>query len=368
MKILFLIRSLDIGGAEKQMILLSNGLAERGHDVTVAVFYAGKIDHELSAKVKLNNLHKTGRWGNFQFLKRLYKLSKDLRPDVIHGFLIVPNIFAGLLKIFFPRVRVVWGIRSSNILAGQYTRMDHLTFYLSALLSPLPDLMIANSQSGKNYHQKYYFNKNIVSIANGFDPKKFAPQPDRARILRAKWGVQSDEILIGNVGRLNPIKDHPLFLQTLARLKETELKFKAVCLGSGVAAYRKQLLKLCNDLNLESHIRWLDHHEDMAAAYSAFDLSVLCSKSEGFPNVVMESMACGTPCVVTHSAGDAALIVAQYGAAVESDPKLLAEACYHVLKQKNIWSAEEISGTTLARFNQESLFRRTEELLKTLPS
>jgi glycosyltransferase involved in cell wall biosynthesis len=363
MKIFFLIRSLDVGGAERQMILLSRGLAERGHEVTIAVFYNGKIDHEVSPRVRLLNLKKGGRWDNFRFLRNLYKAVRDFHPDIIHGFLIVPNIYAGLLKILFPRSRVVWGLRSSQILEGQYTRMDHFTFYLSALLSPLADLMIANSESGRKYHQKYYFNKNIIAISNGFDSKKYFPQPQRAKDLRIKWGIQDQEIFIGNVGRLNPIKDQALFLQALAALKERGINFRAICIGSGKPAYKEKLQGLSRDLNLQSEMLWIDHNEDMAAAYSAFDLTVLCSKSEGFPNVVMESLACGTPCVVTRSAGDAALIATPFGASVASDANDIADACLQILQQKKSWTPDEISMSTRARYDQESLFQRTEECL-----
>jgi glycosyltransferase involved in cell wall biosynthesis len=114
---------------------------------------------------------------------------------------------------------------------------------------------------------------------------------------------------------------------------------------------------------LSSDLLWLDEHHELSAIYSAFDVSVLCSKSEGFPNVVLESLACGTPCVVTRSSGDASIIVGPFGITCDSDAAQLAKALREVCAAKGRWDEGEIARATLARYDQENLFTRTEELL-----
>jgi hypothetical protein len=130
MKILFLIRNLDVGGAEKQMILLSKGLADLGHQVSVAVFYPGKLDGELSSKVQLIKLNKSGFWDILKFFNSLQSCFRKQQPDVVYSYLVVPNLLAGLMKLVHRKTRVVWGIRSSNALDSHYKPLDRISFFL----------------------------------------------------------------------------------------------------------------------------------------------------------------------------------------------------------------------------------------------
>ncbi len=83
MKILFLIRALDRGGAERQLVLLSKGLRVRGHDVVVATFYpGGLLAKELSdSGVRIRSLNKRGRWDLLSFLVRLVQVVREERPE-----------------------------------------------------------------------------------------------------------------------------------------------------------------------------------------------------------------------------------------------------------------------------------------------
>jgi glycosyltransferase involved in cell wall biosynthesis len=224
-------------------------------------------------------------------------------------------------------------------------------------------LIVANSEAGRKYHSRFYWNKNIVVLPNGIDTRKFQRNEVRGQELRKLWKVDDQVPLIGLVGRLDPVKDHSLFLHALAELKKSSFAFKAICVGSGTAAYKELLVTLSKELGIQGNLIWLDYCSEMPAAYSALDISVLCSKSEGFPNVVLESMSCGTPCVVTRSAGDAAFIVAGLGKVVDSEPQELAQALRSTLEKKKQWSTEALSSSIKDRFDQEKLFEKTEKLL-----
>src|SRR5215510_743162 len=102
MKIVFLARSLDYGGAERQLVIIAKGLRERGHSVTVALFYSGgPLESELrEAGIRLQPLYKTGRWDVLAFLIRLIRLIAHERPDVVHGYLGMPNILTQIVTSF----------------------------------------------------------------------------------------------------------------------------------------------------------------------------------------------------------------------------------------------------------------------------
>ena len=83
MRILFLVRSLDYGGAERQLSLLAPGLTRRGHDIGVAVFYAGGLLARPleDAGVRVVDLEKRGRWSMGLFVPRLIRLVRGFAPD-----------------------------------------------------------------------------------------------------------------------------------------------------------------------------------------------------------------------------------------------------------------------------------------------
>lgn len=325
MRVLFLIRSLHAGGAEHQLVLLANGLAAKGHDVGVAVFYPGGLLEKALNGPTLHPLGKKGRWDLYGFGKAFFACLKDFRPDVLHSYMGTANNLAALAKIFMPSLRVVWGIRSSNM---DYTRFGKLAFLddkIQSLLSGFPDVIIANSQRGRDDAvQRRVREDRLLVIPNGIDTRAFHPDRALGLPLRTRCGCGGEEILVGLVARLDPLKDHGTFLRAARIVAERDRDVRFVCVGGG--QLRNELMELGRGLGLEEVIAWTGEMQDMPAVYNALDVLCLSSTTEGFPNVLGEAMACGVPCVST-DAGDAALIVGDQGRVVpKSNPEKLAGA------------------------------------------
>jgi len=165
----------------------------------------------------------------------------------------------------------------------------------------------------------------MVVIQNGIDTTHFAPDLKAGLRLRASWQVPEGSILIGIVGRLDPIKDHPTFLRAAAILAGSRPDVRFVCIGGGPEEYARDLKNLAYDLGLRDKVIWPGFiTKDMAAAYNALDLCSSSSYGEGLSNAVAEAMACGVPCVVT-DVGDSPLIVGDTGVVVPpKNPDALA--------------------------------------------
>jgi glycosyltransferase involved in cell wall biosynthesis len=133
------------------------------------------------------------------------------------------------------------------------------------------------------------------------------------------------------------MKDHPNFLQAAALVSQKVNKIKFVCVGTGTESYAQKLLTLTAELSLTEKVIWAGARSDMLAVHNALDIAVLTSvNGEGFPNVIGEAMACGTPCIAT-DVGDSAWIVDDLGTIVPpQNPAALAEAiCNTVASLKN---------------------------------
>lgn len=313
MRVLFLASVVSGGGAERQLMQLASGLSERGHTVRVLAFRGnGDVDHGVDVAV----LGKRGRWDLAGFAGNLVRSISDFAPDVLHGFLPLPNIVASWLAPLVGRPKVVWGVRAARLDLSRYEWGSRVAFSLSRISSIGADLIIANSVAGAQYHVSIgYPADRVVVVPNGIDTDVFRPFPEAREALRSTWGVAPDEMLVGLVGRVDPAKDHATFLRAVARARETFSNLRAVCIGGGTVAQRQALNETSRAMGLSGIVRWVDTVTDMRAAYSAIDLLCLSSVTEGFPNVVGEAMACGVPCVVT-DAGDARMIVSDLGIVV----------------------------------------------------
>lgn len=370
LRIFFLIRDLNLGGAQRQLVLLANGLVARGHAVAVAVFYGGgELEGDLRG-VEFLDLGKRGRWDLAGFFHRLAAAARRFRPDVLHGYLGTANLLTVALRPLIPGVHVVWGLRASELELRRYDPAWRFSSRLEGLCSPLADRIVANSRAGLAAATRRGFpRERLVHVPNGVDGAVFVPDRERGAALRREWTAGGARTLVGLAGRLDPMKDHETFLHAaaLARRERPDLGF--VCVGGGWEGPGARLRELGRELGLESALVWAGPRADMPAVYNALDLLCLSSVSEGFPNVVAEAMSCGLPCVVT-DVGDAAGIVGDLGVVTPPRaPKALADGLLALvghLEREGGALRERVRARVLERFGVEALVERTETLLREL--
>ena len=328
-KIVFFIRSLNAGGAERQLVVTAKGLADRGYNVTVLTFYSGGfyVNELADTEVKLLSLNKKGRWDLFTFLYRLFKTLRMQSPYVIYSYMNTANILAVIFRPFIFSTRIVWGVRASNMDLEQYDWLSRWSYWLECRLSRFADVIIANSNAGLEYAVEHGFpRQKITVIPNGIDTERFYPDKSAGHSLRQCWGIAENERLIGVVGRIDPMKGTPVFLEAAAKIKQQHAHARFVWVGVGEENYENKMHELATQLNLDDVLIWAGRHTDMLAVYNAFDIASSSSYGEGFPNVLGEAMACGVPCVVT-DVGDLALVVGETGKVVPAkDSNALSSA------------------------------------------
>ncbi|MBH8571658.1 glycosyltransferase [Nostocaceae cyanobacterium CENA369] len=371
-KIAFIIRDLNFGGAQRQLVTLAKGLDRQGFDVSILYFYpGGPLEKDLKdTNISVICLEKRGRWHLFSFFWSLIWHLKQIRPHVLHGYLAESNLIAILLKPFLPATKIIWGIRESKGNLQDYDWLSKLIFRLENFLSHLTDLIIVNSYAGQAYYLTHQVSADkMLVISNGIDTERFQPDREAGAKVRAEWGISQNTILIGLVGRINPIKDHPTFLKTAALLAEERTDVRFVCVGVGSETYTRELYQLTKELNISDKVLWTGGRADMSAVHNALNIAVSSScYTEGFSNVIGEAMACGVPCVVT-DVGDSAWIVGDRGIVVPpKNPKALKNGMKKLIENlgTNNFNGAHIRQRIVEHFSVQQLVLKTEAALLSL--
>ena len=365
--IFLLARSLNIGGAERQLVHLAAGLQQRGHEVRVGLFYrGGALDEEIErCGIPIVDLGKSGRFDLAGFLLRTRAAIRGAAPEVVYSFLGTANVVAAMLRPTLPRFRMVWSIRASDMDPRSYDWAFRLNYALECALSRFADLIISNSEAGRDYATAHGFPRERIEVVpNGIDTERFRPDPALRAAKRREWGLGEGQIAIGVLARLDPMKDHPTFLRAAALIAPRAPQVRFVCVGEGPEAYRKDLLALSEELGLADRVLWTGRSIEPVAALNAVDL--YCSSSafgEGFSNAIAEAMACGLPCVVTR-VGDSALLVGDAGRAVPPrDPRALADALLAELAGMDGNRSAGARARIVENFSLDLMVERTAALL-----
>jgi glycosyltransferase involved in cell wall biosynthesis len=340
-KILLLIRSLHIGGAERQVVSLAKIISQLGTEVHVAIkVNGGPLEKDISniAGVKLHHLGSTGIAGRIVYFLRLRKLIKSNHYDAVYGFMPMPNLALLVARTLRDRPLIAWGVRSSDIDPNQYGSRVKWTMRLEKLLSLFADRVITNSQAAlEEYRHKNYPYAKLSHIPNAINIDRFKPNAAKRPQLVTETEIPAHVQIIGLFARIHPMKDHLTFLNAAKYLLETSPHVRFICAGeesTGYENYATMIRRNASELGLDDNVIWLGPRNDPESLMAACDLTTLTSNSgEGFPNSVAESLACGTPCVVT-DVGDAAVIVDNRQAVVaRGDSKALAKAWKSMLER-----------------------------------
>jgi len=368
--ILFVVRSLNPGGAERQIVNLAKGLKNRGYNVFVAPFcYSdGCFEKDLlESGICVYPLGKRRVWDLLSCFWRLLFIIRHKNPGILHSYLPGSNLVALLFKFLFPGLKIIWGVRSSCRLPKFCSIRINLILKLESFFSCFADHIIINSYAGKDHFVKKGFPAGKVTVvSNGIDTDYFRPDRAAGCAVRSEWGIDKNAKLIGIVGRIEFLKGYDTFIEAASFLARQRKDVMFVCVGNDYERYKIKMLALSCKLGLKNRIIWVGQRNDMPQVYNAFEILSSCSLCEGFSNVVSEAMACGITCVAT-DVGDTAFIMGGIGKIVQTgQSEELAQAWSDILNlsaQERELLSQRARNRIADEFNLEKLVNKTESII-----
>lgn len=287
-KILLVIRSLFVGGAERQWVLLARGLAKKQEvNLLLCTFYSGgELADEIN-EIPHFCLHKKGK-GDFLFLWRYRKLIKEFQPDCIYAFMPDSNLFS-LLASSFLKIPVIWGFRSSGIDIARLSLFSKIYFYLQRFLSSKAAAIICNSSDAISFYKNAKYNMEKAKIIyNGIDTTKFYPKQSNA--LKSSLKIPKDSFIFGIAARMDKVKDYPLLAKGAKEILAKNQKVFFIAIGK----INEEILKECEIIlgEFKKRFLFLGIQKDTPMFYSLFDCILSTSYTESFSNSIAEAMAC----------------------------------------------------------------------------
>ena len=295
-RVALLTGSMRGGGAERVMLTLAAGFAERGVGVDLVLVKAeGEYLDMAPEGVRVVDLD-TSR--TLTALPRLLNYLRRERPTSLLST-VLPTDLAALIAKFFHgrRLRVV--VRQSTTFSrafGTEAFKSRQVMRLVRLLMPLADGIVAVSEGAASdllSHVPRAAGK-IVTIHNPVVGPGLGEQA--AEAVEHSWFVDGGEPVVMAAGRLSPVKDYPTLLRAFAEVARSRAA-RLVILGQGVE--RESLLELAERLGVSDRFDLPGFDVNPFRYMARASVFVLSSRYEGFPNVLAQAMACGAPVVST---------------------------------------------------------------------
>lgn len=358
-KVLIVLRELGVGGAEKVLVNVANNLSTEEFDVTIAFVEDGSYRTLVKEHVELVQFHSKSPLGVAFEIRKLV-IERDY--DVVLFSWLKPMVFVHTLNLFRNmRVRTVFRVPIS-LQSQMRTNPLYNNFLFKKLISRVlsrADSLIALCDGMKEELVKYF----------GIDERKVRviPNPVNIDYIVGKasefnpFELESEFLHIVSAGRLEYQKGFDVLLKAFKVVADRFPNAVLTIIGKG--SLDGKLRRLARELGLGRRVRFVDWVSNPYPYFKHADLFVLSSRFEGFPNVILEALACGTKVVATDCKTGPKEILGEreeYGwLAKTEDPKSLAEKMEEAINSPK----KRVEGI-LERFSLENAVRSYQEVIR----
>lgn len=321
-KVLHFIPGIAGGGAENFLRLLVHAMRESAWQTVIVVVrvhpHEALADELRAAGAVIHDLNETSLL-NARVWLGARRLMASERPDVVQTWMHHADFIGSVAAFSCGVSNIVWGVRGAEIFRNAHDTETKLRFFKLALRLAskfMPRAIITNSTAALTSHRAMgYPLSKFKLIPNGVNAARFAPNEPLGRATRSQLGIASDAPVVGFVGRFNEAKDLVTFFRAARMVQQQRTGVKFVLVGGTAEDLYPEAKLDFEALPKRDEVHFVPFGIGTEKFYPAFSLFTLPSRTEAFPNVVLEAMATGVPCVTT-DAGDCATMLHDIGTIV----------------------------------------------------
>ncbi len=244
-------------------------------------------------------------------LFRIFKVLCEENPDIVHTHTAkagtVGRMAVVLYNLLSRRKALVVHTFHGHVFERYFSKIKSWIFLnIEYLLAKATDRIIAISETQKKeLSEKYRIApaSKIKTVELGFNLRPFLLNNPLKGHFRQRFGVSSDTLLIGIVGRLVPIKNHFMFFEGAKMFLEQNPLIEANFIVVGDGELRKELEDYCEKLGLTDHVRFSGWIKNIPSVYADLAILALTSLNEGTPVSIIEAMASSVPVIATDAGG-----------------------------------------------------------------
>jgi sugar transferase (PEP-CTERM/EpsH1 system associated) len=331
-KILHLIYRFDVGGMEKVMADTINALPKYTHIIITLTQATAESRKLINDDIEIFEINK--KEGNdFNSWKLLYKLLRKLKPQVLHSYNL-PTLEYQLIG-FICRIPLRIHAEHGRYASDPLGKSRKYRLYRK-IMNPLIHFWVPVSMDLAEWLKHYISipQSKIQLIYNGINTDYYAPdeKDNSGRYLESF--SSADDIILGTIGRLDPVKNQKLLIEAFAYIIESrpqlKRRIKLAIIGSG--PLKDQLSEQIRSLNLEKSVWLPGPRSDIKKLLSAFDMFILPSIAEGIPMTILEAMSMAKPVIASNVGGIPEIIKPGTGILVTSNnTKELSQAVLSLL-------------------------------------
>lgn len=367
-KVTHVIIGLNIGGAElmlKRLVLHSQKTGQFQHSV-ISLTDVGIIGSDLQSQgIKVYSLGMKSTASVPKIFLRLKKLLKELKPDVVQTWMYHADFLGGLAAKSVGIDNVIWGIRTTDVSQGASKQTVYLSKLCARLSYYVPDSIVCAAHVSKDYHIGIGYDKSkMMVIPNGFDVEALSSTEEDGLNIRKQFDLSHNDIVIGSVGRFNPVKNQKLFVEVASTLIKDFPDLKFMMVGRDNDSENKELMSWIKKHDLLDNFRLLGQRNDVPKCLRAMDIFCLHSKTEGFPNVVGEAILSDTTCVATN-VGDVGVLLDEESIALSNDVTEVSNTIKNYLtysKDKLLKKANENKHNIITKYSMEVIIDKFHSL------
>src|SRR6266568_4345566 len=290
MRILQVCSAREIGGGERHLVDLANGLAKRGHEVFAALTPGSPLRKELSVldSPKIIELAMRNAM-NLSTAMKLNRFAREKKIEIVHAH----------VARDYPLAALVTGRSNARLVLTRHVlfpmnRIHKLTLRRTARVIAVSEAVAIALRA-----QTIFDQKKITVIHNGNDVDRFAKG-------RELFRNESGKLRVGTIGHLAPIKGCDDFIRAAAIVCREREEVEFIIVGedkSKAGENRRGLESLIADLELNDRVKLVGWIDDIASIISTFDLFVSSARAEPFGLSIVEAMAARVAVIATASEG-----------------------------------------------------------------